>query len=179
MATDFGKFLDGIGLGQVWTLFMEAVPDGDLAKLNEVGAENLSSALKELIEGKAGAATTLEGYGITNAYTIEGANAAIKAAVDSAVTGIYKVKGSVAFADLPTEGVEVGWVYNISDDFTTTEAFMEGAGHEHKAGTNVTYTENGWDCMAGIYDFSDFVMVSDIQALTTEEIAAICTMPTV
>ena len=39
---------------------------------------------------------------------------------------------------------------NVSDEFTTTSDFKEGAGHEMPAGTNVYYTADGkWDCLAG------------------------------
>ena len=93
---------------------------------------------------KANKASTLEGYGIGDAYTKTAADAAIKKAVDAAVAGVYKIKGSIAFANLPTQGMVAGDVYNITDDFTTTEAFVEGAGKECKAGSNVVYTENGW-----------------------------------
>lgn len=122
-------------------------------------------------------ATNLSGYGITDAYTKTEADAAVKKAVDAAVTGVYKVKGSIAFASLPTKGMVAGDVYNITDDFTTTDAFVEGAGKKCKAGSNVVYTDKGWDVMAGTYDFSDFVMKADIQFLTNDEIDAICTMP--
>lgn len=125
---------------------------------------------------KADTATTLEGYGISDAYTKTATDAAIKKAVDTAVAGVYKIKGSIAFAKLPTQGMVAGDVYNITDDFTTTAAFVEGAGKQCKAGSNVVYTADGWDVMAGTYDFSDFVMKSDIQFLTEDEINAICVL---
>ena len=112
----------------------------------------------------------------SDAYTKTAADAAIKKAVDTAVAGVYKIKGSIAFAKLPTQGMVAGDVYNITDDFTTTAAFVEGAGKQCKAGSNVVYTADGWDVMAGTYDFSDFVMKSDIQFLTEDEINAICVL---
>ena len=60
---------------------------------------------------------------ISDAYTKTAADAAIKKAVDTAVAGVYKIKGSIAFAKLPTQGMVAGDVYNITDDFTTTESF--------------------------------------------------------
>lgn len=52
----------------------------------------------EQIEGKADKADTLDGYGITDAYTKEEVNAK--------VASVYKVKGSVAnFEALPTTAV--------------------------------------------------------------------------
>lgn len=58
--------------------------------------------------------------------------------------------GTVSFAELATVEKATGYVYNISDDFVTTEDFREGAGNSYTAGTNVYYTANGeWDCFGG------------------------------
>ena len=123
----------------------------------------------EEVDGKIGAAIEEANVDGKIATAIEEAN--IDGKIKAAVTGVYKVKGSVALAALPTEGVEEGHVYNVTEDFTTTDAFVEGAGVEYPAGTNVVYTEAGkWDCMAGTYDFSDFVKASDIVEITEEEI---------
>lgn len=161
------------------------IPTGALADMDEVGVNNLSTALAALINGKADSATTLAGYGITDAYTKSEtysrteADSAISTAVGQAVAGVYKVKGSVAFASLPTENVAFGDVYNVTDAFTASDAFVTSeVGKEYPAGTNVCYTENGWDAMAGTYDFSNFVMKDDIVDITAEEIAEICKLPT-
>lgn len=155
------------------------VPTGALAALDKVKQEHLDEALLALINGKADKATTLAGYGITDAFTKEETGQAIDTAVKSAVSKVYKFKGSVAFADLPTTGQENGDVYNVSEAFTTTDAFVEGAGVEYPAGTNVAWVADTgkWDCMAGTYDFSDFLKKDDIRSLTPEEIADICKMP--
>ena len=64
-----------------------------------------------------------------------------------AVNGAYVFKGSIAFASLPAiSGVtasDVGNVYNITDDFTTTADFIEGAGKKYSAGTNVAIANVG------------------------------------
>lgn len=149
------------------------IPDGTLADLDEVGTEHLSTALAALINGKADKATTLGGYGITDAYTKTQTDAAIK----QAVTGVYKVKGSTAFANLPTQDMAPGDVYNITDAFTATDAFVAGeSGKQYPAGTNVVYTDSGWDVMAGTYDFSDFMLKSELEDITEEEIRAICVL---
>jgi hypothetical protein len=152
------------------------VPTGALASLDKVGSDNLDTALAAVISGKANSATTLAGYGIADAYTKTETDNAIDTKVKTAVAGIYKVKGSVNFADLPTEGMSDGDTYNIKDAFTTTDAFEEGAGASYPAGTNVTYVEadKKWDCMAGTYDFSDYLTKDDVRSLTSDEIAAIC-----
>ena len=57
--------------------------------------------------------------------------------------------GTITFSQLP-EDPKDGYMYNISDEFVTTDRFKEGAGRTIPAGTNVYYTADGyWDCMAG------------------------------
>ena len=57
----------------------------------------------------------------------------------SALGSVYKPKGSVEFADLPATPVNkmLGWVYNITDSFTTTNKFVGGSGKTYPGGTNV------------------------------------------
>lgn len=98
--------------------------------------------------------------------------------VAQAVSGVYKFKGSVNFAELPTENMKEGDTYNIKEEFETTEGFVDGAGKTYPAGTNVAYTDKGWDCLAGIYDFSNFLLKNDLVNITAEEIDAICVIPT-
>lgn len=59
--------------------------------------------------------------------------------IDEAIAVAYKDGGSKAFAQLPALTAENrGYVYNVTDAFTTTADFVEGAGHDYPAGTNVT-----------------------------------------
>lgn len=65
-------------------------------------------------------------------------------AIGTAQMYVYKPGGSRAFADLglPSEK-RLGYVYNITDDFTTNLYFLEGPGIKYPAGTDVTViTEN-------------------------------------
>lgn len=157
------------------------VPTGALAALDEVGKDQLDTELAALINSYATKATTLAGYGIEDAYTKEETKSEIDTAVKAAVAGVYKVKGSVVFSDLDLASAAEGYVYNITDVFTTTDNFVEGAGVQYPAGTNVVAVMVSdalkWDVMAGTYDFSDFVKKDDIVSLTNEEIEAICVMP--
>lgn len=61
----------------------------------------------------------------------------------SAVNGAYVFKGSIAFASLPATPTEAmsGYVYNITNDFTTDARFVEGAGKKYSAGTNVAIAD--------------------------------------
>ena len=178
------KKLNQLGLTQVWskivTLF--ATKD-DIETLNTgiaqsfSGIENTLGETQVEVAGKADKSTTLSGYGITDAYTKAEADSAISEAITGTIGGIYKVKGSITFAELPTEGVSEGWVYNVTDVFTTTEGFLEGAGTEYPAGTNVVWTEDGWDCMSGTYDFSEYMKSADLVDITEAEIDEICVLP--
>lgn len=71
--------------------------------------------------------------------------------ISESFSGALRPMGTVTFANLPTlSSVAGGNMYNISDDFTTTADFKEGAGHPYPAGTNVYKTADGkWDCLAG------------------------------
>lgn len=141
--------------------------------------DNAAVAEVAKIAGKANAA---------DVYTRQEADTAIDNKVKAAVAGVYKVKGSVAFASLPalgSEGMKEGHVYNVTDAFTTTDDFLEGAGGKYPAGTNVVVVNEGndetpaykFDCMSGVFDFTDFVMREEIQSLTADEIAKICVIP--
>lgn len=59
-------------------------------------------------------------------------------------------RGSVAFASIPTTGMSNGDMYNITNDFTTDSRFIEGAGKECAAGTNIVWIEDveKWDILA-------------------------------
>ena len=60
----------------------------------------------------------------------------------SALGGAYIAKGSVAFASLPALSADVlNFVYNVTDEFTTTSDFVEGAGKKYSAGTNVVIVD--------------------------------------
>ncbi len=61
----------------------------------------------------------------------------------NAVNGAYVFKGSVAFASKPSPITESmnGYVYNITDDFTTDATFIEGAGKDYPAGTNIVVAD--------------------------------------
>lgn len=132
---------------------------GALATLDEVAESNLASALATKINGKADAATTIAGYGITDAYT----KTEVDNAIAEAEAGAYKPGGSLAAAEIVSTLLAVGnlgKVYNISEDFTTTADFVEGAGKAYPAGTNIVVVDADttgstptykFDVMSGAY----------------------------
>ena len=71
--------------------------------------------------------------------------------VSEGLKGGLQPHGTVAFADLPTlADVSTGWMFNISDEFTTTDDFKEGAGSTVPAGANIYKTsDDKWDVLAG------------------------------
>ena len=124
-------------------------------------------------------AITAKGYDTVTSVDgkISSAKSEMQSAIDAAVSSVYEPKGSVAFASLPSlaAGI-VGDVYNVTDGFTTTENFVEGAGKKYPAGTNVVCVTDGdaqkWDVLAGMVDLSGYVQSSDLEAVTTGDIDA-------
>ena len=65
--------------------------------------------------------------------------------------GTLRPKGTITFTNLPSAtDAKEGDMYNISNQFTTTASFKEGAGNIIPAGANVYRTDDGfWDVLAG------------------------------
>ena len=88
---------------------------------------------------------------------------AVKSAIDSAISSVYKAAGSVAYASLPTPAASnEGYVYNITNAFTTDSRFVEGSGKTYPAGTNVVIINTGsstykFDVLTGMVDLSGYV----------------------
>lgn len=126
------------------------------ANLSTTGAT--SKAVKmayDLANSKQSPATTLQGYGITDAYT--------KTEIDGMVSAGVHYKGTVAtFAELPTAAV-VGDMYNVTS---------ADASHDVKAGDNVVWNGTSWDVLSGIVDLSNCVQASDV--ISNADIDAIC-----
>lgn len=71
--------------------------------------------------------------------------------VSEGIKGGLQPRGTVAFADLPQlSDCVIGWMFNIYDEFTTTDDFKEGAGNVIPAGSNIYKTsDEKWDVLAG------------------------------
>lgn len=84
----------------------------------------------------------------------------------AALNGAYVVKGNSAFENLPatlTASMN-GYVYNITDDFETDSRFVEGAGKEYPAGTNVVIVNLG-DATTPDMKFDVIGSFVDVEAL--------------
>ena len=71
--------------------------------------------------------------------------------ISESLSGALRPLGTINFADLPsTADSNSGDMYNITDQFTTTTDFKEGAGNIIPAGSNVYLTvDRYWDVLAG------------------------------
>jgi len=99
----------------------------------------------------------------------------VAATVNAKISSVYKPGGSVAFAALPTaDEAHLGMVYNVTDEFTTNENFLDSAGKSYPAGTNVVVVADGsefkYDVLAGFIDLSGYVASADLQEVTSDEV---------
>ena len=114
-------------------------------------------------------------------------DAVTKGYVDSVAVGALKPSGSIAFANLPALSANVlNNIYNVTDAFTTTADFVEGAGVDYPAGTNVAIINTGtdqnpvykYDAMTGTIDTSNFATKTDVNGMVTESTGTIATSAT-
>lgn len=98
--------------------------------------------------------------------------------VSAALTSAIVPKGTVAYASLPTPAkANLGYMYNVSDAFTTDERFVEGASKKYEAGANVyvvavttgSSTEYKFDVFMGFVDLSGYQTKADMPGAATDE----------
>lgn len=146
------------------------------AKKGEIVFNDLAAALQAVISGKADAATTLAGYGITDAMTATQIENAIAAAIGST----YKPAGTIAGSELVDTllvAANNGKVYNISSDLAITaqneDLFANlSAGDKVKAGDDVgviaVEVEEGGETTT-VYLFNDFAGFVDLSGYSTTQ----------
>ena len=127
------------------------------------------SGVSSMISNKADKATTLSGYGITNAYTktetqnyVTGLGyqtaSDVSAAISTAVAAVLKYKGTKATVSaLPSTGNQTGDVWHVTE-------------------TEGEYAWNGssWDELGSFVDLSPYVLASELVPITSSEISTIC-----
>lgn len=108
-----------------------------------------------------------------SAETVEAALAELLGKIQALPSSIVP-KGTKAFAGLTPAtdlaAANVGFMWNISDAFTTTADFAEGAGHSIPAGANVYVANVGtaetpsykYDIFQGMYDLSGYALKSEM-----------------
>lgn len=101
-------------------------------------------------------------------------------ALKADITGVYKAKGNLVSANLNASLLtanSLGWVYNITDEFTINENFLEYDASNPKtypAGTNVvivqaTPSTYKFDVLSGFIDTSTFATDSTVVHKTGDE----------
>ena len=108
-----------------------------------------------------------------SAETVEAALAELLGKINALPSAIIP-KGSKAFASLAPStdlaAANLGFMWNITDAFTTTSDFAEGAGHSIPAGANVYVANVGtaaepsykYDIFQGMYDLSGYALKSEM-----------------
>lgn len=91
----------------------------------------------------------------------------VKTAIDNQLSAVYKAAGSVAsISALPAPSANyLGYVYDVEAAFTTTADFVEGAGVDYPAGTDVAIiavqsggsTTYKYDALSGFVDLSGYI----------------------
>lgn len=132
------KYLDGTGLGYVWSkIKSELATKTDTSVTTAL--DTRVDGLEDTIDTKAAKATTLAGYGITDAYT--------KAEIDGKLSGAMHYKGQVeTYDDLPS-GAQIGDLYNVAAD-----------------GHNYAWDGTKWDQMSGEIDLSAYATVTALNS---------------
>ena len=162
--------------------FLKLTDKGALATLDEVAKAQLAAALKSEIEGKADSATTISGYGITDAYT--------KDEIDAKIVSAYKPGGQIAPAAVAASllvAANEGKVYDLNADLTldatTAALFVDGtAGEKFPEGSNIAVINTAaegetavykFDALPGFVDLSNYATLDDVEAASAADITAI------
>ena len=101
---------------------------------------------------------------------------AVKTAIDSAISRVYKPAGNKTVAELTSAlliAANLGNVYNMTTSGQTTSDFVEGAGKPIDVGANVAVVDIGtsstpsykFDLLSGMVDMSNFVQKSNMAGL--------------
>lgn len=132
-------------------------PLNSVAELTKSGTVAMTSDITTAISGKADSATTLAGYGITNAYT----KTEVDTAIANAMKGGYVVQSSLPTASADTMGkiylipISGGAGTNVKEEYIT---YLDGS----------TYK---WELLGTTQiDLSNYVTEDELVALTAAEV---------
>lgn len=71
--------------------------------------------------------------------------------ISQGLEGSLLPMGTITFSQLATSTKQPGYMYNISDAFTSDSTFADGGNHQYGAGSNVYYTaDQKWDVLAAV-----------------------------
>lgn len=95
----------------------------------------------------------------------------VTTAINQAVSSVYRPSGSLVDGDDIVSSLliadNVGNVYNVIKPFKTTSDFVEGAGKEYPAGTNIVIVNTGTD-QSPLYKFDVLAGFIDTSAFATK-----------
>ena len=154
---------------------------------NSIQENNLSTPLSNKIDNASTNAATAKQIATQNANAIENniynksqtySKTEVDNKVSAALTSAIVPKGTVTYANLPTPAkANLGYMYNVSDAFTTDARFVDGASKKYNAGANVYVvavttgdsTEYKFDVFMGFVDLSGYQTKTDMPGAATDE----------
>lgn len=154
---------------------------------NSIQENDLSTPLSNKIDNASTNAATAKQIATQNADAIANniysksqtySKTEVDNKVSAALTSAIVPKGTVTYANLPTPAkANLGYMYNVSDAFTTDARFVEGAGKKYSAGANVYVvavttggsTEYKFDVFMGFVDLSGYQTKADMPGAATNE----------
>lgn len=169
------KYSEGTGL-VLTDITAQTIKQTDLEKILSDKIDNASTDASVAKQVSTQNADAIENNIYSKAQTYSKTEVDDK--VSAALTSAIVPKGTVAFASLPTPAkANLGYMYNVSDAFTTDARFVEGAGKKYAAGANVyvvavttgSSTEYKFDVFMGFVDLSGYQTIADMPAAATNE----------
>ena len=129
-------------------------------------AHNAADAAYTAMQSAQSSATEAQGYAEYTKQLVDG------------LGGVYIPQGSLVFASLPAQPAAQyqGYVWNITDAFTTDSRFLEGAGKSVPAGANVACVlvdgAYKYDVLSGIVDLSNYYTKTEVNNKVSAETSA-------
>ena len=133
-------------------------------------------------QARTGAINDVKNLGYQTAANVDSKVNAAKTELQNSLGSAFRAKGSTAFASLPAPASATkGDVWNITDQFTTDDQFVDGSGKTLPAGTNVVAvavttgdtTVMKWDALTGMIDLSGYMRKTDLTPASDAEIDAL------
>ena len=116
---------------------------------------------------RTGAVNDIKNLGYQTAANVDAKVNAAKTELQNSLGSAFRAKGSTMFASLPAPASAIkGDVWNITDQFTTTDQFVDGSGKTLPAGTNVVavaVTTGDTPVMSGYMRKTDITPASDAE----------------
>lgn len=169
--TGRGLFLDSIVAGSITKTELDSSIGSTLNTIDDV----IETELPDLRNRVGNLEANVENvYKKTETYSKTEVDNKVSAALTSAIVP----KGTVTYANLPTPAkANLGYMYNVSDEFTTDARFVDGAGKKYAAGANVYVvavttggsTEYKFDVFMGFVDLSGYQTKADMPGAATNE----------